>query len=376
MLGYRGKLWMGYGALVFLTLLAGAWGLSVVSRNQAAMRLILRENCDSVTACRNMNEVAGRMTTALVEGGRTVDTLKSSALSMDLETFDRNLRFQKGNVTLPGEAELTVRVSDAWGRFSDTYLTLAEATQPEDEYRSAVASKLLPALKEIQQATHGIMDLNLRNIVSVEGEVSQLGDEIRLRLWLVQIAALVTGVSLALAVGRSVQRPIRRLTRALDEVVGGNLEVEVEVKAKDDIGRLGLAFNRFVSAQRAFQALGWTRMRRVLDAARLALDHVPDAVAIVDEKGELLFSNKAAQSIFQLGRVSSIQEAEDPWLKEVYDLVKRTGSAMAGSAENTIVKLVDGRERRFVPVVLPIKGADGVLSEAIIALVPEASFAS
>lgn len=68
---------------------------------------------------------------------------------------------------------------------------------------------------------------------------------------------LATGIAVALAAGISlglsgaIARPIRRLTEAAQSVAGGHLNEQVPVRSRDEIGRLGQAFNEMTARLRA-----------------------------------------------------------------------------------------------------------------------------
>lgn len=71
-----------------------------------------------------------------------------------------------------------------------------------------------------------------------------------LRNTLIKIAALILifTVLAAFIIANSVASPIRGLTRIAGEIAGGNLEARVTVKAKDEIGKLAVSFNRMTDS--------------------------------------------------------------------------------------------------------------------------------
>jgi len=73
------------------------------------------------------------------------------------------------------------------------------------------------------------------------------------------LALTLAGVILiAFLAGRSIVRPIRRLTEAADRISVGELDVEIEVRSKDEIGALGDAIARMQDSIR----LSLERLRR------------------------------------------------------------------------------------------------------------------
>ncbi|MEK4522908.1 methyl-accepting chemotaxis protein [Psychrobacillus sp. FSL W7-1457] len=61
----------------------------------------------------------------------------------------------------------------------------------------------------------------------------------------ITIVGAVLGIIIALLIGRSVARPIKRVTSGLTEIAGGNLHVEpILIKNKDEAGEMATAFNK------------------------------------------------------------------------------------------------------------------------------------
>jgi methyl-accepting chemotaxis protein len=52
------------------------------------------------------------------------------------------------------------------------------------------------------------------------------------------ILGVLIGIFLAWVIGRGVTQPVRKLVNVLDEMSQGNLDLEVEVDRKDEIGQL------------------------------------------------------------------------------------------------------------------------------------------
>jgi signal transduction histidine kinase len=74
-------------------------------------------------------------------------------------------------------------------------------------------------------------------------DVNAVLADLRYRLIIsMAVAALLSGL-IGLILSQAITRPIRRLTRAASAVAGGNLEQEVPVRSRDELGKLGRTFN-------------------------------------------------------------------------------------------------------------------------------------
>jgi PAS domain S-box-containing protein len=122
---------------------------------------------------------------------------------------------------------------------------------------------------------------------------------------------LVLGLGASNAIARRVARPIKRLARTAGAVAAGDLTVRSEVASSDEIGDLGLAFNRMTEelersyaglegriAERtdalAHSELALREQTRILQSV---LDCMGDGVVVADAAGRFLIFNPAARRI-------------------------------------------------------------------------------
>ena len=134
----------------------------------------------------------------------------------------------------------------------------------------------------------------------------------RLRRLLLAIGGglLVLGLGASNAIARRVARPIKRLARTAGAVAAGDLTVRSEVASSDEIGDLGLAFNRMTEelersyaglerriAERtdalAHSELALREQTRILQSV---LDCMGDGVVVADATGRFLVFNPAARA--------------------------------------------------------------------------------
>ena len=66
----------------------------------------------------------------------------------------------------------------------------------------------------------------------------------------VMLASFVLAVLLSIVLARGITGPIEKLTKTADEISKGNLDMEIEIKSKDEIGELSEAFHRMVVSLR------------------------------------------------------------------------------------------------------------------------------
>ncbi|NEO70387.1 PAS domain S-box protein [Moorena sp. SIO3H5] len=140
-----------------------------------------------------------------------------------------------------------------------------------------------------------------------------LRDNLEIELSVLAIA-LIADIFLAILLGRSIAKPVKQLQTTTQEFAAGNLEARVEVWTKDEVGKLGINFNRMADTllaafkQRERYAAEQSRLNTQLQqeiAERLltvetlkliefSLDRVGDAVFLSKQDGRFCYVNEAA----------------------------------------------------------------------------------
>ncbi len=82
-------------------------------------------------------------------------------------------------------------------------------------------------------------------------DVTAVLNDLRLRWLLSTLAAVALAGVAGLLLSRAVARPLRQLTDAAGTVAAGRLDAQVPVRSRDELGRLGQAFNEMTSRLRA-----------------------------------------------------------------------------------------------------------------------------
>ncbi|MHA6480805.1 methyl-accepting chemotaxis protein [Paenibacillus sp. strain BS8-2] len=75
-------------------------------------------------------------------------------------------------------------------------------------------------------------------------ELESLTTRISLTMIVIVIAAVTVSILLGIFIARSISRPIQHLVQTSTKVADGNLEVNIEVRSKDEVGQLANAFVR------------------------------------------------------------------------------------------------------------------------------------
>lgn len=132
-------------------------------------------------------------------------------------------------------------------------------------------------MKDYSGKTFGVLDIALDRSHS-----EQAMSDIRFKLIMIGFIAFLIGTAIAWFIAKSITRPIAETTNALNDIAegDGDLTRRIEVKSKDEIAQLALAFNRFAEKIHATVA-------QVSDSTSLLATSAEEMSAITHETQQM-----------------------------------------------------------------------------------------
>ena len=157
------------------------------------------------------------------------------------------------------------------------------------------------------------------------GEYRDLFSEMRQRSLYLFFGVFVLGTALSAGLASRFTRPIRRLDRGIHQLSEGDLEVEVETRGRDEIARLGRAFNemtrklrisrerdRDLTRREKLSALGRLAagvahdVRNPLHSVGLTLQHLQETCRPESEERQREFDRSLGIIREQIGRLDQV----------------------------------------------------------------------
>jgi two-component system, NtrC family, sensor histidine kinase KinB len=353
-MGIRTKLVIAFVGLLLIVAVAGVVSVHTLNESSRSIERILRENYDTVAACDHMKvalEKLDRQADQYWWEDRPDVGRQSQSI---LAEFDKNLRFQQGNVTVPGEQELTDRLAASWKNYTrdlENFYKLSDLAQRRQFYNH----RLLPRSQEVRMVAQKIIELNLNNMVAADGQVKQRTAQTRKALLLLVLIAMAMGAGFIGLAGPAILRPIASLTRSVREIQKGNLDLVVNVRSQDEIGQLGEAINQMAAGLREFRRSDQAHLLRAQRSTQLALDSLSDAVAICNPDGKIELANHAARQLFGLVPESTVDAADNEKITQIFWRVCRKERPYRPKGYEAAIQIfMKEEEHFFLPQAIPI----------------------
>ncbi len=190
MTSLRNRLLLGFGCLLFILLLVSSLSVVVFTRYSHALERVFRENYDSAVYCDSMKESLDQLNTR----AQRMIWEEPAARRMDFvgmeSSFDSSLTSQLGNCTLPGELQASRHLAELWDQYRVHYQQFNDSQSGRSDL---FKQDLLPRYDDLKQVAQHIADMNMSNMVSVDGQAKQTLVSVRNSLLILVIAGTGAG---------------------------------------------------------------------------------------------------------------------------------------------------------------------------------------
>ncbi len=341
------------GPLLIL-LVVGLISIRTITESSKTLDRIFRENYNSVVAALSMKqailEIERGAEAYLWEGSAERTVLDAAILK-----FSRSLKFQQGNATLPGERESTNRLAESWKTYRSELETFLKVPKTAAERRDFYQTRLLPHSDAVLDAAQQIIDINLNNMISTDGQVRRQAAEMNRDVIALVLAGTILGLIFIIIFALSIVRPISSLTRSAKEIQQGNLDLLVKADSGDEIGQLAAAFNEMTSSLRELRRTKHAQLIRTQKATLSALNSLSDAIIICNPEGDIELSNETAQLLFALKAGAKIQSVKNDKIGELFERARFEMRPIRLKTYDSVIQVFkDGEEHFFLPESVPI----------------------
>jgi serine phosphatase RsbU (regulator of sigma subunit)/HAMP domain-containing protein len=261
------KISLGFGVLIFLTLVAFALTLMTISTSRRNNDLVANVYTPSIDALQEMRLLVARSRNYI-----------TSWIKVEMFSNDKNRLKTLINSDYPQLEKRLDLLSENWNKsdqklidsiFTDcrslweAHRTVMTSLSEQDDYNDAnvmffIEPMVLDDDEDVQQLTHKITDRLDRLIDAQYKAASQKRKEIIDSFRLLEFVVLlllillpVGGIIIALFTTRSITRPIQSLKRILIQMARGVLPQETIKNRNDEIGEMSLALNSLVSSMKS-----------------------------------------------------------------------------------------------------------------------------
>jgi len=361
----RTRLTLGLLPLLLLFLLVCFYAIRTSQLLGDSIEGTLARNFHSIRVVQELHEAVAQINVALGDARRGDPAAALPRFTDGSARFKRGLNDELLAQPSARKAELLNALDAQFRRFasgSDEALRMGAlnplALLKRNEADYFAVNHTLDALRERDH----------QEIIEAEKRVkTRIDDNLHL-LITAMVVVVVVFFYLAWRMTEYFLRPIQALTTSAVALGNGDLEREVSVTSRDELGQLAKAFNAMAAHLRAYRDVTQEKFMRTQRTMEATLTSTPEPVFVVGRDGTHEVRNPAAEELAKSGDFAA---GFPPGLAEPLAGVLQTGTHYLPTDYAKVITLRFGREdRHYLPRILAIgdkltefKGAAVVLQD-------------
>ncbi|MEO7413524.1 MAG: ATP-binding protein [Opitutaceae bacterium] len=359
----RTRLTFGLLPLLLLFLAVCLYAIRTSENLGVSVEIVLSRDFRSIRIVQDMRSTVAQMTAALQAARRGNATEYRKQFEDRRAEFKRGLNDELFNLPTPEKTALLTKLDENFERFTKA---------GEEVLRMTGLPTLNYELDQAAFAVNSTLDelLNREHqeiLTAEQGVKTRIDASLRL-LMIAMVAAVVLFFFLAWRLADSLLRPIQAMTTSAVALGDGDLDREVAVTSRDELGQLAKAFNQMAVHLRAYREATMAKVLRTQRTMEATLTSQPDPVFVVSRDGSHEVRNPAAE---QLEGTADFSQGFPPAIADPLERVLATGEHYLPTDYSCVVTLRAGREERhYLPRILAIgdkltefKGAAVVLQD-------------
>ncbi len=366
----RRRLLLAQVPLAAALLVVGAASLRTVSFLGKSSETILKDNYRSVLASQRMGDALdGLDREALLRALSQPEVERAPVLR---DRFESELRVQEGNLTEPGERQLTERLRAAW----TAYLAAERDQEGAKDKLHAYLGPLQRDSATVRAAIDDVLSLNQDAMVRKSNQARRSAQRLLQIMMVATAGALALGLFASFSLTSRIVKPLSALSLAVRRFGEGDLESRAHPRGKDEIAALSAEFNTMADRLEEYRRSSLGDLIQAQQASQAAIDSLPDPVLVLDAEGEILNLNHAAEALLRLGAGEGAGRpihALDPVLRERLEAVRThvlsgKGAVVPRGFDEAIrVDLQDG-PHRLLPRATALYSEEGAVTGVTVVL--------
>ncbi len=298
----RWKILLGYLAIAGLLMFTSGWAIYNFFKLNRAINDIMVASYRSVVASQKMIEALERQDSAAL-----MFLFGSSENSLDIfvtnqQEFSKWYAVAEGNITFPGESESLRRINEGFRLYLHLYeeLRAEYLTKNPESSRGFYLEKLLPQFNRVKQECHNLLSINQDHMVKADSRAKADAGKAIFSTTLVSIFTLLLALIFGYKISAIIITPTLRLTKGAQRIGEGNLDEQIIVNTKDEIGRLAEEFNRMALRLKEYDQNNIDQLIAERRRANAIVRSIPDPLLVVDAEYRFISINSAAEKVFQI----------------------------------------------------------------------------
>jgi PAS domain S-box-containing protein len=367
----KGKITLVYICLVIMIAVIGSASVLNLYRLSKSIDGLMVDNYKSISAISYMLEAFERQDSAALIY-INVDIEKGIALfTQNSNEFIKSFMTESNNITEPGEKELLDDVNKEYVAYSMLFSELQEIRNSEGANKAAYFydTEMMPEFVKIKSELRKLIHLNEIGMFTAKDDATKSTHESMYVILMLSTLAVIGGLIVSIHFTNRFMRPLDTLTKTVKSVKAGNLNQQINIVTKDEIGDLSIEFNKMTKRLHQYDQSALGKLMTEKNKSLAIVKSIPDPLIVLDTAYRILLLNDTCEAFFSIEEEKMLKKhfLEAIRNEEIFEIISNVFEDKV-EMNDKIIRIEHKEEFYFNVIVTVIKSLESKVTGLIILL--------
>lgn len=358
----RFKIGSTFVFLIVINASVTAWAIYNFTQLSNVFDGLFNENVPNIIAVENMTRSVQRHEHAIARLLNR-DLLNGRVeLEQAKEEFSRAFKLSSESKTVPVADSILDNIYstyEGYALLTDTLRALVEKGE-FDHAKIFYYNTLRPFFQRLSDNCFWLVEENQKELDRITKQTKKTANEATIAVIVASIAALVLSIMTMVQFTKRIIEPAERLTRTVNQIGRGRLDLKIDVQTQDEIGELSREFNKMTERLRRFEELNIEKILQEKQKSETIVRSISDAIIVCDDQDTVQMINSSAAALFNLNEQDIIRKHIDtlPLDARIKDILKKPDHSTYTNSPYLLFT-IRNREQYFRPRVSKIPSSVG-----------------
>lgn len=339
----KSKILSIYIFLIFLIFVVGSVSIYNLHSLNKSIDGLIASNYRSIISAKNMIDSIERQ-----------DSYELLFIQVDNETgvkefYDNQIDFvtwltkSRDNITESSERNVIEDITNSYNKYTDEFLKVLEIKNSKGEVEAVkyYSEDIYPIFLSIKDSCQELVTINEGAMFSNKERATIFSRNQTYAAAILSICAIMTGLTFALYFTRKTVKPIQALITGIKSIKEGNLNQEIEVSTKDEIGELATEFNNMTKRLSLYEKSNIKNIILERNKSLAIVKSIEDPIIVTDNDYRIILVNKSAERVFRISEkdVSGRHFLESINNEDIFNRIKASMDECNGEEKNEVLAI-------------------------------------
>lgn len=298
----KGKVSVIYLCLVLLIALVGLVSILNIYHLGKSTNGLMVDNYKSINAVSNMLEAIERQDSAVLIY-LNVDRQKGIELfAENSDTFNKWLNIERSNITEKGESDYVNKIGNYYVNYIKSFSELQEIRNNDGVNKSIdfYNTIIYPQFDKLKQEMKGLSQLNEKAMFAGRDATTNSARQSMYVVSILSFTAVGGGFLLSRFFTIRFLKPIYSLTQTVKLVRAGELNQQITVGTKDEVGELAREFNNMTMRLQQYEKSTLGNLMSERNKSVAIVKSISDPLIVLDTNFRIMLLNDACEKFFDV----------------------------------------------------------------------------